>query len=182
MLKRTLPFAATAVAALLTAMPAAAVVTTYTATLTGPSESPPNNSPALGLAIVTFNDAALTVTVNEMFVGLTGGPVTGAHIHCCTTTALTGTAPVFLDFSGTGFPTTAYGNYDNTFTLSAANFATLSAGAAAGKAYVNIHNATYPSGEIRGFLVTPVPEPATYALMLGGVAAIGFVARRRRQR
>jgi len=29
-------------------------------------------------------------------------------------------------------------------------------------------------------IATPVPEPESYALMLGGLAAIGFVARRRR--
>jgi len=29
--------------------------------------------------------------------------------------------------------------------------------------------------------ITPVPEPGTYALMLGGLAALAFVARRRRR-
>jgi hypothetical protein len=29
--------------------------------------------------------------------------------------------------------------------------------------------------------VTPVPEPETYALMLAGLGAVGFVARRRRR-
>jgi hypothetical protein len=31
-----------------------------------------------------------------------------------------------------------------------------------------------------GLSITPVPEPETYALMLAGIGAIGFIARRRR--
>jgi hypothetical protein len=31
-----------------------------------------------------------------------------------------------------------------------------------------------------GLVVTPVPEPETYALMFAGLAAVGFIARRRR--
>jgi len=34
---------------------------------------------------------------------------------------------------------------------------------------------------VSGVAVTAVPEPQTYALMLAGLAAVGFVARRRRQ-
>jgi hypothetical protein len=29
--------------------------------------------------------------------------------------------------------------------------------------------------------VTPIPEPHTYVLMLAGLGAVGFMARRRRQ-
>lgn len=34
-------------------------------------------------------------------------------------------------------------------------------------------------GAVRSFIATPVPEPATTALMLAGLAAVGFAAWRR---
>ena len=34
--------------------------------------------------------------------------------------------------------------------------------------------------EVANFNVTPVPEPETYALILAGLGAIGFITRRRR--
>ena len=36
------------------------------------------------------------------------------------------------------------------------------------------------NGSTRAFLLTPVPEPETYALMMGGLGVLGLVARRRR--
>ena len=35
-------------------------------------------------------------------------------------------------------------------------------------------------GEIRGFLA-PVPEPGSYALLLSGLAVVGWVARRQKR-
>ena len=35
--------------------------------------------------------------------------------------------------------------------------------------------------EAANFSVTPIPEPETYALMLAGLAALGFVSKRRKQ-
>ena len=177
--QKLLSAVAIAALGLCAAVPAHAITTVYTAVLTGPAEAPPNNSPAFGLGIVTFDSVASTMKVNEQYFGLTGGAVTGAHIHCCTTVANTGTAPVVVDFVASGFPTTSFGNFDFTFTLAPSLFATLTAGAAAGQAYLNIHTTALPGGEIRGFLTAPVPEPASYALLLGGLAAVGWFARRK---
>ena len=70
---------------------------------------------------------------------------------------------------------TAQGGLGNAFNA-------LVAGMENGTAYLNVHTTQFPGGEIRGLLtlVTPVPEPATNALMLGGLAALGVLARRRR--
>ena len=52
-------------------------------------------------------------------------------------------------------------------------------GLQAGQAYMNIHTTTFGGGEIRS-LVTVVPEPASVAMMLLGLAGIGSALRRRR--
>jgi hypothetical protein len=46
-----------------------------------------------------------------------------------------------------------------------------------------LHVRSLVNGNSEGFVTvtTPVPEPSTYALMLAGLAAVGFVGRRRRQ-
>ena len=185
---------AVAGAALFMALPAAALTTVYSTTLTGPGENPPNASPATGMALVTVDDVANTMRVETSFAGLIGGNASAAHIHCCV--AAPGNVGVATGFPG--FPAAASGAYDHLFDMTSsaiygatflANFgggtatgafAALIGGLNSGMAYVNIHNATYPGGEIRGFL-TPVPEPGTYALMLAGLGAIGLIARRRRR-
>jgi hypothetical protein len=45
-----------------------------------------------------------------------------------------------------------------------------------------VHVRSLVGGESEGLVtVTPIPEPHTYVLMLAGLGAVGFMARRRRQ-
>jgi CHRD domain len=190
--RQLLVFAALLAISILSAASARGAVTTYTAVLTGPGESPTNNSPGTGLATVDVDPTAHTMHVHVDFIGLTG-TTTASHIHSPTTTPLTGTANVATTTpTFAGFPLgVTSGTYDNTLDMTQASsynpaFITSNGGSipasetalfnsiAAGTSYLNIHTSTFPGGEIRGFLV--VPEPAS----LGLLACAGLMLVRRR--
>jgi hypothetical protein len=195
---------ATACAALLAlcaaTAPAWAHEQVYTTELTGAAEFPPNASAGVGTAVITFDLDLFTMRVQTSFSQLTGD-VAAAHIHCCTLTPGTENAGVATQLpSFLGFPLGGTsGTYDATFDMALASsynpafitgnggsvstaFSALLAGADAGKAYLNIHSTFAPGGEIRGFLAAaPVPEPGTYALLLSGLAVVGWAARRHKQ-
>lgn len=162
----------------------------YWVNLSGLAEAPPNNSPGTGKSLVTIDDVANTMRVQSTFSGLLGN-LTVSHIHAQTTLAGTGTAgvatsvPTFTDFpSGV-----TAGTYDRTFDMllsssynptyvtnnggtPATAWAALRAAIGAGKAYHNVHSASFPGGEIRGFLnlcpTINVSIPDAFALP-GGV-------------
>lgn len=151
---------------------------TYTAQLSGTGENPPNASTATGTALFLLTGDILQIHVS--FTGLTGGSATAAHIHCC---AAPGTnAAVWVPFAG--FPNITSGTYDATVDLSTFVFsgggteAALIAGMNNGTAYTNIHNATFPGGEIRG-QIEPTSEPGT--LLLLGTGAVGAMLLFRRR-
>lgn len=163
----------------------------FTATLSGLQEVPPNLSPGSGFAILDVTGNILTINLD--FSGLIGGGVTAGHIHCCSPAGVNSGVAVGFN-SPFPFGATA-GSYIDTFDLSdpaiyggafLTNNGGTSAGAAAtlinafnsATAYVNLHNATFPGGEIRG-QISAVPEPLTLILITLGLAGIAATRSKR---
>lgn len=164
--------------ALVLAGPAAAAVSSYVVSLSGPNESPPNASPGTGTATVDIDPVAHTMALNVSFTGLLG-TTTACHIHAATAVAGTGTAgvatttPTFAGFPG-GVTSGVYANTLDMTLASSYNpsYVTahggttaqaeidLFAAIAAGKAYLNVHSNVFPGGEIRGFLLPAGGTPA----------------------
>ncbi len=161
--------------------------TIFTTTLRGINEVPATASSAIGSSTVTL--AGDILTVNETFSGLTA-IATGAHIHCCSPVGVN--AAIALPFPN--FPSATSGTYNQSFDLTQsatytagflAGFASTAAAETAlinglntGLTYANIHDSTFPGGEIRGQLAA-VPEPATTGLMLVGLISMVAVGRKR---
>ncbi len=125
------------------------------------------------------------------------GTVSAAHIHCCIAPGSNvGVATQLPSLDDFPLGVTA-GLYDHTFDMSLASsynptfvtnnsgtvssvFNALVFGLDAGMAYLNIHTSLFSGGEIRG-LLSPVPEPESYALLLAGLGVLGFSIRRRKK-
>src|ERR1043165_8223852 len=75
----------------------------YVATLSGGIELPPNSSPGVGIANVSYDDVTHTLVIDAQFSGLLG-TTTASHIHSATALLGIGTAgiatpvPAFPDF------------------------------------------------------------------------------------
>ena len=185
-------------AAMLMAAPLAqATLIHFHFNLSGANEVPATPSLGTGEVDLILDTTAQTLAGNIVFSGLTS-TTTAAHIHCCLaspflTGANVGVATLVPAFPG--FPLGVMSGTDNFLlhldSASAYNpaFVTLQGGLAnaetsfiagliAGETYLNIHTNLFPGGEIRGFV--RVPEPMTTSLLVLGLAAAGFVLRRRR--
>ena len=158
----------------------------------GTNEVPANPSTATGWADIFLSGHMLTV--NVVWQGLLGGNPAAAHIHCCTAQGTNVGVAIGLP----GFPATTSGSYSNIFDLTNSaiytaafrnNFgggtaagaeAALIGGLDASRAYVNIHDAVYPGGEIRANVVA-TPEPASMGLVATGLVAFVGVGWKRRR-
>lgn len=173
-------------------LPAAIVV--RTGTMSGSQEVPANASTASGSSVVTLDDVMDTLRVQLTFTGLTVN-ATAAHIHCCAGPGVNGPVAIDFNFSGNtaAFPLATSGVFDFTFDLTnsavyggtfrtnnggtaAGARAAFIAGFLAGNTYTNIHNPSFPGGEIRAQLT---PEPATMLLSASGILAVLALRRRR---
>ena len=137
---------------------------TYLASLDGAHTVPPTGSLATGLGTVIVDSATNLLTFDVSWSNLAANPL-GLHIHCCQPAG----ANAVLAINFQGFPAATSGMYVQTVNLTVAALynplflnlhggnagqaeADLLAGLAAGNAYIDINNPSFPSGEIRGQL------------------------------
>lgn len=163
---------------------AKALIFQFNAGLNGANEVPANSATATGIATLFYNDNNSVLTTDDSYsfslsaFGLTG-VATAMHIHAPAAPGFT--APPVVNLGALPFVSL---NSGGTLLLGGVNVAPPNASflsqLQAGLTYVNIHTAVYPGGEIRGQLtpVAVVPEPSTYAMLMAGLALIGWTARK----
>jgi hypothetical protein len=159
----------------------------FSVNLSGASEVPSNGSSATGTGSVTLdlNDPANpndnTVTYSISYSGLSAN-TTAAHFH--------GSAPagsnagVILGLTGQPGQTGSVGATSGTFAGNNVTASpTLTSALLNGLSYVNVHNASFPGGEIRGQVtqVAVVPEVDS-AVLVGGILGLGAIAWRARRK
>jgi hypothetical protein len=136
----------------------------FTGTLAGSAQVPPVTTNGKGTVSVVINSAGTQVSYAVSYSGLSG-PLTAAHIHVgaagtngpVALPLAIGPSPMFGTLTAANFMTSA----------SAPTFASVLTAIRTGKAYVNLHTALHPDGEIRAQLkstaAAATPKPTTGA-------------------
>jgi hypothetical protein len=119
-----------------------AAMESYTATLNGASEVPPNDTKGTGAVTATYDTATKKFTYTATYSGLTGA-ATAAHFHGPAAAGVN--APPVVPIAPTALASPIKGDA----TLTDAQAADLQSG----KWYFNVHTAAHGPGEIRGQLM-----------------------------
>ena len=169
----------------------------FTANLSGLNENPVVATPGSGVSTITLDDVANLLTIQATFSRLIGN-TTASHIHCCTlptgNVGVATTVPSLTEFPlgvrAATFSQTLDLNLSSSFnpayvganggTVASARTALVN-GMFANLAYLNIHTTSFPGGEIRGQIISAVPEPTTWGMMLLGFGAVGYSLRSARR-
>jgi hypothetical protein len=122
---------------------------TFGTTMNGAGENPAKNVPGVGTATIVKTGGVYTFTIN--FSGMTG-PLTGAHIHGPAPVGQNANIIVPFSTAGAGTSGTLTGTFTSTNTATISNDS-LDVLMTNGNAYVNLHTAANPGGEIRGQLL-----------------------------
>jgi serralysin len=143
------------------------MATTFSVTLAGAQETPPNASAANGTGTVTWDAAADTLTYDFTIKGLSFGQVTGMHFHSGAAGMAGAVAfgqlnPAqdtndFKTIMNADGSWTAHGVWGTTdlASIPITNFAAVLSSAPVGSSvplYWNVHTTMFPNGEIRGQL------------------------------
>jgi hypothetical protein len=130
-------------AGLISVSPASADDARLVAYMAGANERPGPGAPdSVGRAVITINDAANTLCVAVQFSGV-ALPATGYHIHLGPSTSA---GPVVVPFAA---PTSSQ-SYQCVTVENEALLDNIAANP--GQYYINVHNAQYPGGALRGQL------------------------------
>lgn len=124
-----------------------------------------------GSGRLTTADAGSPYQITGITGTINGDAITGLSGYAAADNLLYYPTQPFVDFSGLSFTTASLGDWGMGWT---------------GSAYGITDSISNPSGACCGITplsltVTAVPEPATWAMMLLGVGAMGFAMRSRRR-